>query len=445
MNFRFVLRRILLPFIGLIGLFMVIVLTINLSLFDQELSPEIKKIMQLQPQPPKQGNAYYAIWGLSAEANQDISDIGFNLVQRYLSNLNKLQKDELSVQDYEEFLGPNDLDQPWHKKWQFCAARTNQQCVISMAKQLIDKPKISPRLSLMLERYNQIIEMPSYKHISHVTFNYPLPPYGTLVKLRQIQLAQAFNQNSVQHFIEVMTKDLKFWKMLLRNGDTMIDKMIAVASIWGDLQALSNFVASAELNSAQVKSIETLLLGLTPQELDISESLIFEAKSLYSSLESISGDELSNLLGLKSWPILWLTQYNATNNTHYQKIIKPNLALAKMPTDAFYQLAQDNNKNPIETQLSISSLYNLGGYMLVAAGAINYSDYIARVHDLNGMFDLVRLQLLLKATRKDEINNVINNGPIKNQYTQLPFNYNPKDNSLSFKCLDKGSSCQVNF
>lgn len=141
-----------------------------------------------------------------------------------------------------------------------------------------------------------------------------------------------------------------------------------------------------------------------------------------------------------------LFQPNATNNKHFQYLLKPVTEIGKLNKAEFYALINSNkidlNKS-FEVSISPTSLYNLGGKLLLPASIWSPTDYIARVHDVNGMFDLVKLQLSLKNIPQEDIQLSINNSTIKNPYTNLPMSFNRENQSLGFECLDKHSLCQI--
>jgi hypothetical protein len=92
--------------------------------------------------------------------------------------------------------------------------------------------------------------------------------------------------------------------------------------------------------------------------------------------------------------------------------------------------------------MSPSSLYNVGGKMMLSTMLFNAQDYIARVHDLSGVINLVRLQILVASTDKPA-NETVEGSMLKQPYNGQPMIYNRESNTLEFECLNKGSVCQV--
>jgi hypothetical protein len=429
--------------------FIIMVTFINFSVFDEKLSPEVAETLEPVKMPPANENAFLAIWGLSASSEKNIVATGEALIARYRENRDKRKIDEITVKDYTEILGGENLDASWDDDYQRCTARSEFGCASKLAKQLSDQPIVDPRLVLLLNRYEQITAMTKFQHMGYITFASPLPPYGVLMKLQRIKIANAYNAENASDFIQRIGKDLRFWKMLLKNGNTLLDKMIAVASVWSDLQVLSEFLKKhPEVTANESRLIHEVLRPLSNQELNISEAFIFEQRAFYNTLNSINPEQLEMAFGLSSRPIFWLMQTNATINDYQQYFIHPINRLSELSSKDFYQAINDKTSCCFQELKSLgdfspNSLYNLGGKSLLSATLIQGQDYIARVHDLNGLISLVRLQLLLKNIPDESLETSINSSNITNPYTGEPMIYDQENNWLGFECLNEGSFCKV--
>jgi len=73
------------------------------------------------------------------------------------------------------------------------------------------------------------------------------------------------------------------------------------------------------------------------------------------------------------------------------------------------------------------------------------TDYIARVHDLNGMLQLLKLQLEISQNDSRSAAQVVANSKYINPYTLEPMSYDEKDHRIYFECLDKTSTCELNL
>lgn len=448
-------KKLLLGLLAVFLTFIIIVVVIDFSIFDEELSPQVVETLKPIKMPLNHENAFFAIWGLSASSNKNMIKTGEALISRYRENRAKRGNDEITIEDYTEILGGKDFDASWQDDFEGCTARREYGCASKLAKQLREHPVDDPRFILMLDRYEQITSMTNFKHMGNLTLVSPLPPYGNLMKLHRIKIANAYNADSPADFIRQMSKDLKFWKMLLNNGNTLIDKMIAVASIWSNLQVISEYAKTTQdLTSQDYSAINTMLAPLTKQESDIGNAFGFEQQAFYTAILSMNSEQLDLAYGSDKIILHWLIQPNATINDYHQYFTQRLQQLSRLTAPDFYKTinATDNGQKTccfkeLESLISFSpsSLYNLGGKLLLADAIFQGQDYVARVHDMNGVISLVRLQLLAKEYPDVSIGELINRSETTNPYTGEPVIYDENEKSLGFECLNKGSFCKIKF
>lgn len=453
MNAVFSIKKVLIAFVAIVILFTTITLVINSSVFDEALSPEVVKSLKPVKMPPDEENAYFAIMGLSASNEANMVTTGRRLIDQYLKNRDENNLDELTSEDYTKILGNKDLDDNWQDQINRCSSRTELGCTLKLYQQLSEQPIDEPRLSLMLKRYQHIIEMTQYQPMGHLTFGSPLPNYGTLMKLRRIKLAYAFGSNDPHDFIQYIEKDLKFWKLLLELEGTILDKMVAVASIWSSLHAVVEFTQfHKELSTLDIERLNAILTPLTEEQLDISTAFMYEQKALYGTLKMTDPEQLTAAFGLSSKPISFLIQPNATINDYNQFFIQPLVKLSKSSSKSFanrVNQTQNDQKNCCFNEIqelvdfSPSSLYNLGGKLLLSTSIFQAQDYIARVHDVNGVILLAQLQLEIIKNPEQNIKWLIKNSQITSPYNNQPMSYDEEKGLVRFTCLDKASTCNI--
>jgi hypothetical protein len=435
-------------------IFCVFIFTItfaNFSAFDEQLSDDVKAVLEPRNQLDKSNNAFYAIWGLTAANEKDFMVSGQKLVERYLENKNKTGSEALTDNDYLDIMGGNDFDIQWLETVENCTARRSLKCTEHLAERIKNQPLESERLAVLLQRYSEILDLNDYQSLDNYTFTSPLPPYGVIMRVRQVYLAKALLLESPDAVINALGKDISFWRMMLREGDSLIDKMIAIASLWSNTQAVSDYVRKpSNLSEKQLISLERLLIPLSNEERDISEAFLFEEKAFYNTLISLDSDELASLSDSAS-PVFWFLLPNATVNDYHQFFVNKLQELNKMSANEFAQVIRptDNQQEhccfeEIESLISFSpkTLYNIGGKLLLSSIVFNAQDYIARVHDLDGVISLVRLQLALKKTDMSA-SQFIEQSTIRAPYGEAPINLNKDKQQLSFECLAKGSLCEI--
>ena len=457
----FSIKKIILSFLAVAALFGASVLLINLAIFDQQLRPEVVDILKPVKMPSPQKNAYFAFWGLSAADDRDMQEAGIQIVERYRYNYLNNGVHEISDSDYTEILGGVDLDKKWTENYPSCTSRTTLGCLSKLSQQLIENPLTHNRISLLLGRFERLKNLPDYQHIDHVNFETPLPPFGKPILLSRLNLATAFNSSDEPDFINALQSDLEFWRKFLSKGDTLLDQMIAVAAIWTDLQSLSEVIASRELSPQAAEAINAMLTPITPGDANLRGAFEFEFRAFERTMATITPEQLELYFGVNAKTIFLLMQPNATTNSYYQYVTLPFSRLSELSTDDFLRefrkfkgatetgtsdaISSFDSSATVDSLIGFSpaSLYNLGGKIMLPAATGSYEDYIARLHDLNGMIDLLRLQLSLQSVDSQEMKNAIDLSPFTNPYTGKPMTFNPLDNSIEFECLDSSALCRV--
>jgi len=417
-----------------IVLFVAIVLVINTSPFDEELNPEIKKIMQDAPMPIVKGNAYYALMGINAKKDKDIVQTGYELIILYQENL-KRGNDELTSKDYQEILGvKNSIDSNWKTEFDFCDARNELNCLSHSSQKITTEFLNNPRLQTLLKRYDKILQMNTFDNFIHSTWNTPLASYGVMLNLSQIKLASAYQPQNRSGFLLNLYKDMAFWKMHLNQGKYLIDKMIAFAGIGRDLHYLSEYIRSYEIDESDHSLIKDILTPLSKQEIDLSQSFIAEARSMFNTSKTMdSGSSLLENL---------FFQPNATSNTYYERQLKLQLQQSKVSIAELIKQRKSNNRVD-KSGFKLHYLYNFIGKTLLDYRSCACSNYIVRGHDLINFFKMVNIQFQAKLSDAQTVQQLLlkpnNHNPINNK----PFDYNEESKLLQFDCLDNHLQCQI--
>lgn len=450
------IRFVVLTIVSLPIVLLFIAWLVNLPVFDQELLPEVASIALPAKLPPHQGNAYFAMWGISTAADKDMLESGVRLLERYLERRSREEADPYTVSDYIEILGNDRPDEAWLEEFS-CNTRTQYGCLTKARNSLQTIAMSSQRARLMLDRHQQILLMTIFQAWADHSFSSPLPPYWTTLKLSQLKLAGLSKSGTPKEFLKQLAIDMRFWKMMLADGSLLIDKMFAIAGIWTDIQFLSEYLTENNLSNAEKKLVMSLVHPLTDDELNIAEAFLSEQRSLFTTLDL-------NDLALSAYgPLIapWLMQNNATQNTYYQYITQPVVYLSGLSgADFFAQtpLREQKNRNRQDahgreavenmTRIWPGTLYNLGGKVLLSKLLGYPADYVARIHDLNSMISLVEFQLSLKSDNADSIEQEISkiNSDARlsaSMFAGRKLTFDQQHGWLEFDCQYQRSACKI--
>lgn len=423
-----------------IGLALAIILIPNLSVFDETLLPEITERLSNPPNPTINGNAIYPLYGISAATGKDPEAIGKSVIQNMQS---KHAKGEFANLTQDERAALYGGDEKWDAEWQAaypaadCTPRKQNNCFSELMAEVKQTPLTHPRLIAQLERYHNIIQLP---HLIEETrlmdYTSPLPNYSLLMQLGKLSQANAYQTQGLDGLITNSETDMRFWRMALTDSHTTLGRMVAIASLYRNVAALSYAIKQeSELSVAQSQHLQALLKQLTAQEVNLEKVLVselrFGAENWQTAPKNIPEGESI---------ILWaLTQPIAATNWFYRQTLKPAFALNQLSAVEFYEQAQTPT-----TALAFSRFnpYNLGGKINLAKNW-QYTPYIGRAHDLAGIYSLASLQLELKTIAKQDWPAAIKKSNHRNPYTKKPFDYDAATRSLGFSCFSAADICQI--
>jgi hypothetical protein len=446
---------------GLCGLsivFLVLLLLINLPVFDEDLHPDLVVPPLNDPVEPLPNNAYAGLMGLRASPGQDFVAAGQALMERYLVN-RTFGNDRLTDEDYDELLGPDPLVTGLLPE-ESCRTPAGVCSLEQVSAMLRDGDYDRARMDLILQRYAALLALPAMQPMINPTLMTPAPGYQTARDAQKYSLAASYNSGSPTIFLNQVAADLKFWKMVVRGGPWMLDKMVAIASLWTDMQMLSEYMATHELSAEDRALIASFLVPLSSEELDISDAFMAEAQSIRNTLEYLRAHPDDPWAVIDNRLQLQLTLTNATANQNYTEVLQPVIAVSKLSRRDYeraintpeYQASPQGRAQPgvyISTayrlgsrQLGLSprNLYNLGGKLLLGEptwyGAYTY---VGRMHDINTMMLAVKLQFELKGTAPELLPEALRNASSTPPYSDVTFNYDTEDGWLAFDCFDPPS------
>lgn len=448
------ISRVAIILIVLFAAFIFTAALVNLSIFDEDLRPEVSKLLQPPQISEPRENAYTAIWGINTAADKDIIDSGKRLVERYHSNREKQGLDGLTPQDFFKILGSTNETEEWLKSFN-CSSRTQPDCVSAIRANLQSTAVDSQGAQLLSIRHQNILQMSEFVNWGNSTFapTTSMPSYATMMNLSQYKLAGLFDDNSATAFLEQLALDMQFWRMVLDQGSDLIDKMVGIAGVWNDLQFLSEYMATYELQPGDVDLVMSILEPLSKNELNLEDAFKSEQRNLSRTLAR--GNQSLAAFG----PLVsdWLIQTNATQNSYYQNVTGPIIELSRLSEKEFAAQTHTNDgsrkpqgRDAVDAMITIwpGTLYNLGGKVFLSKMLGYPADYIARVHDLNSMISLIKLQLYLKSTGVENTGQVLStlsshNIQLSEELAGKDVRFDSNEGWLQFDCLYKRSICRI--
>jgi hypothetical protein len=423
-----------------VGLGVGIVFIPNLSIFDEAQLPEITERLSKQVNPNIEGNAAYHLYGFAAASDKDPYTVGKAVVATLQSKHAKGEMAHLTEQEAAELYGGNGK---WDEEWSAiypaadCKPREKADCFAQLLAQVKSQPFTQPRLLVQLERYNNIIKLPHLiEEMRLMDYTSPFPNYYIVMQMGKLSQANAYHASGLDGLISNSQADMQFWRMALADSQTLLGRMVTLASLRRNLSALSFAIGKeAELSPTQIQSLQTLLKPLTSNETSMDRALTGELRFGAENWKTAPNETPEG----ESRILSHLTQPTASANLFYLHTLKPTFALSQMSSKDFYERAQ----TPVKAlEFSRFNPYNLGGKIYLSKNW-QLSPYIGRTHDLAGLYSLVALQLELKTNPPQDVIAAIKSSPYKNPYTEKPFDYDPATKALSFQCFEVKDVCKI--
>ena len=419
-----------------------LVITINLPAFDEELLEEIQTISAQQVVAEDRNNAIYWLAGLASPEQGELHELGKKVLalaaESVTNEVDAIKKGE----------SPNDVD-AWMANYQAltCHTQTEQGCHRKLANEIVAKPITSDRARQLLERYRSLISEPGLHF--HSTADYRISLYGMTwampLKLQRFHIASALTESDAMATVELLSRDLTFWRMVLRRADTILVKMIASAAIANNLKGFSEHIAATSaINDSLLQAYRASLKQLNVPEWSFANAFVGEL----IMVDPIFPDtyDLFNGAALVS-------QNAATKNLMYVSYYKPWTTISSLSPEAYFELLQKCQNEQVteprclldmEAKINpVTILYNPFGKMMASFTHIGFKNYLSRVHDLNGLILLINAQLSLKVSGAELSQQAVDALSYKNPYTNEPFQWNETTRQLSFICIGDKPFCSI--
>jgi ribosomal protein S17E len=436
--------KALLVLIGMIAMLFVVAVIVNLSVFDEELLPEVQAIKDIEAKPYQADNAYPALIAMSYYPKKSYQYATETIRHKLNQNISKQNYDFLNQEDLEQ-LKVHELNTRQLTELTQCHTRKEKNCVAKYITNLTNQPITEPHSLIALNRYRQLINYQNYNEATQLQFDSPIPAYSPLLSAQRVMLLNQWLENPAE-FIPLLSKDLSFWRIILENNNLLITKMVAIAAIHNDIQISAYVIQSGDLSTNQILNIQQNISLLNQKERDMLNNMQFEIKSVMSNFYNMLDDysilnKPNNYLDQFFYHPLYQPQ--ASINQFFTVNLKSINQINALESPAFYQAFKKEEWSYQPEFKSPISLYNPSGKLVVKLGSGTYKDYLARVHDLNAMLVLLNLRIELALNNDQNITSVVNNSNHKNPYTNQPFDYDPEAQTIGFDCLDKTSVCEI--
>lgn len=271
-----ILSKFLVVIFSLLIAYVVVVVVINLG--DKPPSAtamEFEQAWNKRAAVANENNGYLFLLGFDVAETEDPKAIGLERVEWSKKVIASPTEDHL------------DFPQPSYNVHEHLPAglaelvnlcnEVTQDCInaITINKTLIEEWRNNQ--TWVNDRYRQLIAHSDWLELSALDIRLPLPKYAEVMKAQRLVFISAFaahSANGKPDLGELLDSDLRFWRIVLKNTDTLIGKMIAAAAIKNNFLWTNYFL----LRDGAIPPSASVYQPLTEEELSMYRCLIGEWK-----------------------------------------------------------------------------------------------------------------------------------------------------------------------
>lgn len=444
--------RILGSIFGAALLAYVILVVINWR--DQPPSASTFKLTQLyqnRPSVPDEENAYVFMLGFSSSPDTSPMEIGRERkewIRQALSDSSIDTDSDPLANDFDYILG---RDKSVIGLSEACS-KFEVTCLVALESghDVILNWLVSEQW--LLVRYKSLIAFAEYFEPMPYDVRIPLPSYTVMLEGQKLLFAKSWllaEQGNAEHVRVILDQDLIFWRMVLKNSDSLITKMIATAAISRHFK-MANLVFHNTSTKLILNSVPpSWRIPIDTDERSMQRSFVGEWIFADKMIKETTKDDL-NLLSSDydtgehsiCHYIVWklmkpLWQPQESSNMHADMML-----LLSEQFDTTYDrvdevLAEARNFDQTHNQ-PFHRAYNLIGDWLLRQDHTNFAKYTVRVTDLEGLRRAAMLAVELRANGIDSnvVATQLELANIRNPYTNDPFEWDDELNAAIFNGLE---------
>jgi hypothetical protein len=251
----------------------------------------------------------------------------------------------------------------------------------------------------------------------------------------------------------LLESDLRFWRQVLESSDTLISKMIATSALIRHFE-LGNLILRKLDAPAAAKVMPTgWHTPLTDRERSMQRCMVGEwifVSGLAESMNPIFRYQLAmkpeagrprfgrTVVALLGGP-LYQTQDSINKHADYYSRV---VALLDVPLERYAESRARSAELAREAAAAWPprSLYNIIGSWLTAQSSLDYSDYGARVADIEGVRRAALTAVTLRAAnvQVEGVEQALTRTELNNPYGDRPFEWAATERAIRFRGLQTG-------
>lgn len=438
--------------LGVVAVAVGAVLAVNA--FDESPSAEAKALLVIAPPPPaSERNGYVDVLGFGAPEGEKPYSTGVKVLAA------------LRAQDQPGF----NTTPEWEATFKLASVQVDKQVrtyapgVKSFLELAAAKPELAQLIAkhdALLGRYRLMRDKPEYVELYYPARDASRNPVGlsSLQHLVLLSAAVQANAGNLEGAVRELEQENAFHRKAAAAAPTLRQKVIAVTFLQHNALLVSDLARTkAAAVAPYLPRLEALMRPLSAEETDMAKVLRLDAGLWASMLRS--GEVVVPMFadtGHEWWhgmvPLFYRPMETvnlfAAQSALWRKV-------ADVPATQYLKAADEATRatQALVPQGPVHYLVNpvgRGAVNVFSQGeAFNILPQIARVHDTQGLYALVALQLQLRAAGAVEPQAIAAAlaGPLgtgrPDPYTARPMTYDPQTNSLGFESQNHSNALQA--
>lgn len=395
---------------------------------DEELKPEV--VQALAWKPPTNAfadNGYLILLGIKAPIEMNASQVGKKALEAELARFATAQKTHIELPAPKQ--NPAEVDDYIDWKDNQCNYQMQPNCVDFYLQQDADKLNFALLAEDRLaKRFQAIKQSKNYVEVMPPLISAEFPKYTLLMQaseMERVQVILDISEGKLEQGVARFAENAAFSRRLLRESNSLISHMVALALMQRDTRVLSELMLKYPIIVTKYAAqLVPVLAPISTPEYNLKKVFIYEknlglttiniANNLAESEATAAGlDYFLQLLRVGYLKVFY--QPNATLNLlcdwSQYRIKLTEVSAAEL--DQAKQDLQHNQQTLLGLGIHPYYIKNPMGKILASVADPDYAMYIERKYDLDGYIYMVNSQLVA-ILNKLEINKSDLHDPYKN-------------------------------
>ncbi|MBI5612707.1 MAG: hypothetical protein HY942_06555 [Gammaproteobacteria bacterium] len=424
-------------------------LLMAINAVDQDLKPEVIAFADLSnDEVPEKDNGYFAWVGLAAPIGENPHALGVKIIAQVNEQLDSIPMEMIEM---DTLFGSQQLK--FRGNMSGLCGRDSAGCLDRYRSKIGDIRSALHDNQILLKRYRALYTYPHFRETVLPRIHAPIffEPV-ILANLFRAQQALVALKGNPRTALRNLREDSVYWRRILEQSRSLINRMIAVASIHGNAQLVSEIVATVPLDGQTLAIAADAVRPLVASGYNLSKVFryefahgmhVFAHASIYSNQPCPSDLPWSYCLLQKLADSMFLKP-NATINLHYETY-RDATALNRLPLPDFIKTIRArraDEQSQSDWPWSWHFAYNPAGKIYSSMSSSIYDSYTGRIHNLDGFLRLVSLQIAIKqaAIRNPDIPEFLGRAlpELRNPYTGEPMQWDSQNRTLYFNGMSEG-------